>query len=617
MLKKKITSEEKSKQSRLPDHVREFLRLINKLYNKRIVLGAFGLWMILLILPEGFVADHLNLRRALENGSFTRVIQSFITAFGFLVTVLVLCYGFLRDRFRRLALGEFLDNSYTIVLISSFISIFIFNILSSIYIDSHGFSHTSLNFAYFSLSLSIAYFIIFLPLAFYSIWYADSQVSIQKYTERLQLSNFPKYPYNEITIEPDEHNPLNVLVNLSRIFVDKEDYHSAKALIFLVQQKIESLIGNSHDRVMIGSLFTGQKLIWESIINKAIQKKEYVLVERVFTMVRLYHFHFSQKKIPLLYLEELTFYTENLLERMIKEGSGSTVEQILIDFEKILEDHYDNSSPKEDQLWDLMDYYGQNPPARDPVTNWNQLDAVELQWQKIVHTIPNVFSLTLTNSMQTKNLTVFRRALGSVSHLLMVVMNSKMGQFQKAWILRDLLGVLHVHQIEGLTKGFVTETYNIEWVRSHQMKIMVEEDLFCKKQVLESTSEFFIELSNIGKLDKEVLNVLSSLGRMCASNYSLQSCKNTLSYILRFFKHLQTELEKDKSQNLELYIFLRESISSFVKFHQKPLTGLWKKVGENMQTNIDNALIESLEKILQTFSNDQLDQRVVRINWTE
>ena len=409
-MQKKRTNTEKSNQRKLHDHVREFLRLINKLYNKTIVLSAFGLWMILFVFPEGFVADHLNLRRALENGSFTRVIQSFITAFGFLVTVLVLCYGFLRDRFRRLALDEFLDNTYTVVLISSFISIFIFNILSSVYIDSHGFSHTSLNFAYFSLFLSIAYFIIFLPLAFYSIWHADSQVSIQKYTKRLDLSHFPKYPYNEITIEPDEHNPLNVLISLSRVFVDKEDYHTVKALIFLVQQKIESLIGDSHDRVMIGSLLTGQKLIWESVINKAIQKKEYLLIERVFTMVRLYHFHFSQKKIPLLYLEVLTFYIENLLERMIKEGAGNSVEQILIDFEKILEDHYNNSSPKEDQLWDLMDYYGQHPPARDPVANWHQLDATELQWQKIVHTIPNVFSLTLTNTMQTKNLTYFPKS---------------------------------------------------------------------------------------------------------------------------------------------------------------------------------------------------------------
>jgi hypothetical protein len=71
MHKKNKTSEGNSKQSTHLDHVRELLRLINKLYNKSIVLGAFGLWMILLILPEGFVADHLNLRRALENGSFT------------------------------------------------------------------------------------------------------------------------------------------------------------------------------------------------------------------------------------------------------------------------------------------------------------------------------------------------------------------------------------------------------------------------------------------------------------------------------------------------------------------------------------------------------------------
>ena len=152
---------------------------------------------------------------------------------------------------------------------------------------------------------------------------------------------------------------------------------------------------------------------------------------------------------------------------------------------------------------------------------------------------------------------------------------------------------------------------------SYQMKSIVEENLFCKKQIFESTSEFFIELLNIGKLDKDALNVLSSLGRMCASNYSLDSCKETLSYILRLFKHLQTELAKDKSRNLELYVFLRESISSFIKFHQEPLVGLWKKVGQNTQAKIDNALVESLEKILQTFSSDQLDRRVVRINWAE
>ena len=582
---------------------REFLRLSFRLYDYRILLATTLVWLVIYLFPEGNVPDYFNLKRTIEAGTFTRTLQSFIATFGFLVTILILGYGFLRERFRRLALKEFLKNRYSVVLASSFISVLIFNIISSVYIDSHDFSHTCLNFAYCSLIISITYFIAFLPLALFSIANTDSQFPIQEYLNELRAEHFPKKPSKEFIIEHDETNPIIVLSNISRVFIDKDDHHSVSTLILLSQQRIDGLIGNSKDSDIVRSYLTGQKIIWESIVNKAIQKKEYKILEKIFLSIRIYHYQFAQKKIPLLYLEELTFFIHNTTERLVKENIGDAVERLILDFEQILEHHYENSVPNEKEIWDLMDYYQQNPAPKDHFQDRSQAHLIDAQWDQISSNIPYIFSIILSNSIETKNITIFERTLSAMTHLITVAQISNMGLFQKAWVIRELLDDLNYYQIQGFKRGVLKDTYHVEWINTSDMTSIIDDNAFYKKDILESTSRFFIELMSLEKLHPETINFMSSIGRHCANSLAKAAHYiEILEYILKVFIYLKTEIELDKQKNVDSYEALRTGIESFIKFQKMSRIRGWQEGMSLENQNIDNDLIEKLESLLKEFS---------------
>lgn len=204
--------------------MRGALSFLNKVYNPKILFPLFIIWIIFATIPFGFVPDIFGLERALKNDTYIKVTLSFISVFSFLITILVLSYGFLREKFRRLTLNEFLQNRATNTLVSIFISAFLINIFSAIYLDNRVITNNALNIAYYSLTLSICYFIGFIPLALVSISNSDSQQLIDRQIEKIQLRDFPSYRSHDLEITSNEHNPLNILINLIRVFSSKDDF---------------------------------------------------------------------------------------------------------------------------------------------------------------------------------------------------------------------------------------------------------------------------------------------------------------------------------------------------------------------------------------------------------
>ncbi len=593
-----------------------------KIYNYKVVVSGLLIWLILLLLPDGYFLDNLNLRKAIENGTFTRILLSFISVFGFLMTVLILTYGFLREKFRRLALKEFLANRFANLLISLFIVIFILNIFSAIYLDSHSVTHTSLNLAYYSLYLSTLYIAIFLPMAFMSIAQADSQGVFGKYLSELKPEHFPKYPYNELTITHDESNPIVVLANLCRGLIDKDDFHSINAIVFSTQKRIEDLIGSSVDRTFIGSLLTGQKIIWESIVHKAIQKKEYAIIVNLLTAHSFYHVHFSKNRIPLLYLEELSFFMKALVERLVKEDVAEVVEQVLFSYEKILENHYNNSAPPQEKIRDLKFMLGEEDRFTGGEFSLGKQEEsinVNLQWQKLHSDIPYVFSIILSKSIEEKNQVIFERAIMSIPSLIHSAYRSKMGQLQKAFIIRSLAGKLHYYQVEALKNEVIKETFGLKsMLDTFTITEMIDENFAHKKFVLESSMEFLIDLFKIKKLDTDQINLLGAIGRHCANKYSESvSQKETFKYIIKVAKYFKALFEADLDANAKNYIALREAVESFDKFHKMASLTTWKPGQDEVKKETDPALIDEIAKLLAEFKPISLQELPRTISWDD
>lgn len=595
------------------------MRSAFRIYDYRILLGSLTMWGVLLLLPNGFIKDYLNLEKVIETGVMTRIILSFTSFFGFLITILILTYGLLREKFRRLTLNEFLENKYSIFLISSFVCVFLINIFSAIYINSREVSHVSLNLSYYSLFLSILYFFTFLPIAFISISYTDSQSLIEKHLKKLDINQISEYRAHELTTTLDERNPFTVLMNLARFFTEKDDFHSVTVIIFSTQKRIEELIDSSRNREEIGRYLSGQKLIWEAIVHKAFQKKDYDVINNIFLANSLYHYYFSKKEIPLLFLEEIKYFIEGVAERLVQENLTENVEQVNIYFERILEFHYNHSLPPEDEIRDIVRFKNKYSKKKElPKSSSSYNIDVSLQWQNVYSDIPHIFSTILSQAIESKSLIIFERSLDSVQQLISTAYNSSLGEFQKAWVIKLLVGKLYYFQIEAIKKGLIKDSISLKAFNHFLQDTIVEEDFFYKKELLVSSSEFLLDLFKIGKLDlrNPHLNFLGGLGRHCSNNFiESETYRETLYYIIKVINHLKLMFEKSLSENSINYKELKLDIESFIQFHKEPIQRKWNFPTSDQKNEVDSKLICKLQSLLSEFKEIQESETNNRIEW--
>jgi hypothetical protein len=591
-----------------------------KLYDWRIVGSVLVIPVVLIYLPKGNVPDYLGLTKSIEAGLFTRITISFISVFSFLVTVLLLGYGFLREKFRRLTLKEFLENRWIKLLISSFISVFLVDIFATIYLDSHEFSHNSLNIAYFSLISSVVYFVGFVPLALLAVASTDSLDLVGKYIAKFETKHFPEYRSHELLITGNELNPIVIVNGLSRSFAERDDFHSINSILFTTQTKIEELIGESKDRELIGRYLAGQRIIWDTIVHKAFQKKEFSVIERVYMMVSLYHHHFSEKEIPLLYLEEIRSFVNALMERLVDENVHTVVQDALMTIEKVIEFHYKKSVPKQEVLYELIYFFEKTEenhkkayanPGKDRVRMDNNM-----QWNQICSDIPYIFSVAIRKAIDKKNRVIVDAVLHSIKHLIHASYISDMGEYQKAWIARMESGTFYYYQIEAIKANLIAKDIEIMGLDSFVLDKMIDSNSVAKKYLFISTGEFMIDLHELGKLNLASFNFMGSIGRHCANNYHLPGAKESFEFVLNMVNYFKTEFETELVKHSKNYLTLKDEVESFIKFHEmKPL--MQTKLGEKDQKNenLDGVLIDRLKKLLGEFKEVPVNAKTKGINW--
>jgi hypothetical protein len=595
------------------------MKIFFKLYDWRIIAAVFLILATLIYFPPGFVPDYLSLEKSITSGLFTRITISFISVFSFLVTVLILGYGFLREKFRRLTLKEFVDNKWISSLVTFFISVFLVDIFASIYLDNHEFSHNSLNVAYFSLALSIIYFTGFIPYALLAVASTDSPELIGKHIESFELKFFPEYRTHELLITSDELNPIAVVNGLSRSFAEKDDFHSINAIIFSSQSKIEELISASKDRKLIGRYLAGQRIIWDTIIHKAFLKKEFAVISNIFLCVQSYHSYFSEKKIPLLYLEEIESFVKSLTERLADENIHNVVRDALMTFERIIENHYEKSIPKEEEIHELIYFFEKTEENYqkaygNPGLNRTRMDT-HSQWEQIYSDLPYIFSIALRKSIEKKNRAIFDDALNSIAHLNHAAYISNMGNYQKAWIARMQSMDFYYYQLEAIKAQLITKDIEIKSMDS-VLDRMIDSNSLSKKYIFISTGEFMTELYEIGKLNLSSFNFIGAIGRHCSNNYESVGAQESLEYILKLVHYFKNAFEKNLDRDVKNYVYLKEEVESFIKWHaMKPFKAT--KIGEKdaKNENLDNALIERLKTLLAAFKEVKLSEAEANIDW--
>ena len=380
------------------------------------------------------------------------------------------------------------------------------------------------------------------------------------------------------------------------------------------------LIGDSKDRELIGRYLSGQRIIWDTIVHKAFQKKEFSVISNIFLCVSSYHSYFSKKKIPLLYLEEMRSFTHSLMERLVDENIHNVVRDALMTFEKILENHYENSIPKEEEIHELIYFFEKteenykkaygNPGANNVRIETN------LQWQQIYADIPYIFSIAIRKSLDKKNRVIFDDALNSIKHIAHAAYISNMGDFQKAWIVRMQSSEFYYYQLEAIKSKLLTEDIHLESFDPFVLDRMIDSNSISKKYVFVSTGEFLVDLHKLNKLNLRSFNFIGAIGRHCTNSYDLPGAKESFEYILKLVDYFKNAFEIDLDKNADNYKVLKEEVESFIKFHKMQPFRV-AKIGDkdSDNENIDNALIDRLEKLLADFKEIKVNETKGNLSW--
>ena len=154
-------------------------------------------------------------------------------------------------------------------------------------------------------------------------------------------------------------------------------------------------------------------------------------------------------------------------------------------YKKILEYHYDNSTPPESELKELLHFFEQSENSYNSAykrNHWRDRSDLESQWSQIYSGIPYFFKIILYKAIETKNLIRFDRLIGVIPHLIHVVFNSKMGDKQKAWIIRMLAGELSYFQMLGFKKKLEIE--QIKTLDSFVVDRMIDTNSLSKEFLL-------------------------------------------------------------------------------------------------------------------------------------
>lgn len=362
-----------------------------------------------------------------------------------------------------------------------------------------------------------------------------------------------------------------------------------------MNDKILSLIDENPERNYIGSVYGIYSDTLHAFISELISQNDEKTLKTIWIIISLNHKHFSDKKIQLLYLEEFDFFTKNFIDSILNAQLDNVTKFGLTQIENILKYHYSNSLPDQSKISMIMDVFEQKRIEHN-VT-------IELQWQKISSDIPYYFTTILRKSIELKNVNVFSSTLYNLDYLASeVIRNEAIGEYQKAFILYDLLSDFFYYQIEAFKNNLYSRSKEIKFPSTDICNKAIEIDGVYKKRLLSMVSDFYIELYKIKKLDFSTMfpNYFGAIGRTCANKYhESQSYKESLKYILKAFKYLKKEFEKELNDNIKNYSILKSEVESFVNFHER---------STNFRTNdkkedalIDKKLLKKLHKILDSF----------------
>ena len=496
---------------------------------------AILFYLLLYFFPNPFIPDLVNLSKNNNTSTYlATIISGMASISGLLIAIVLIAFEFYKSNLKKIYLKYFIGNQYLILLVTSFITVFIYSAISLLIIsDTSPSNNSELTISY----LSIISFILLIPSTFFYsyklVQSLDINTVIDDYLKMLsfddiylldQNSNIYFKEKGDKKIEIDyvklvDEDKLEILQTLLIHQLNNDNRIKAQVILNKIARKFENFILSKKEEKLQYNYISHQyryanfltTTLSEVYDNSKLNK---LTLQNVLHNVVQFYKAYNTKKLPLAYLEP---FGEKLFDNLFNlyEGDEVEIEKILESVKKIIFGYIKFNQPSEKVILDLdPDYVSENGALPESVSDLDENNNYRYSWDKFNERYPNYFYLQLNKTIRLKNESFFYSIL-SIYHK--IIFNTRWDNnlenkyLKSRWIIRHFMYLIGTYQT-AIERDLIFKINSYDVLPDYYLIKLFKKEERCSRKILNEYLRLIIWLNRNGKLKYDVLNGIYSLG---------------------------------------------------------------------------------------------------------
>ncbi|WP_109435649.1 hypothetical protein [Aquimarina sp. AU119] len=309
--------------------------------------------------------------------------------------------------------------------------------------------------------------------------------------------------------------------------------------------------------------------LWRENSKTAIRVNDFSYFEMVWRLVSDSYVYFSDKRAPLLHLQEIDMFLNLDFIKMHRNNNISLPLSSAIDFiETAFKTNILNNCPKQNSLTHLNRMYDKNESIEHSVDD-------ELQWSALVDII-YVIGKIQKSAIELDDKDLFEKCARSIESNCadLFYFDNSLGNRQKGYITYRLLTSSFYNSSLALEQGLYEDTLDCFYIPERLIVNLIENndfDIRDVKVILINLGHYLIQANTMKKLHVDTgfgtLNDFCMIGIHCVKNYrNNKKARKTVKYVIKVLKYLKEDIEKSSvNENAKVYLKTKSKFEHFVR----------------------------------------------------
>lgn len=542
-----------------------------------------------LLFPAKFIPDYFRIGK-LENSKL--ILRTIITVqgsiFGILFAVIILHFNLSKEVFGRGVSNifqEYRKQFYFCIFIITNICVsfmtllllesnLIINLITPVYLCS----------LLFLLAIILVY-----PVLLLSFKKQDTSSQISKLIhsiekEHFTISNYRKSQNELNQVKEIEKNPIYILRETALNVLQKDDTLLVQLIIKQTSVKAIKILEDKNSSILPIQVIGSFNIIWDVIFQKAIEKKNYSVLNYAWVIYNCFFKHILNNKKQIQEYEELILIFKNFLSKIVEGGFNQVVKNSMRHIANSIIFQIKNNCPKENEISDIRYYFEKDFESKI------QHDFIKnQQWNFITHEMINIFPYILDRSLSCKNQEIFNDTQWAYSFFILDISQEEIGEKLKHLIIIDAFSTSYYKCQLALEKNLFNNTDEIKVFRVEDLFEWLKDDKTYFKRCFSIVSDFVLECcekEQFGNMYYWHFN-FGAIGRKCAIEYNNhQKYAECLNYIIEIYSRLRVYFEKNLNRDGLKYLNIIEELNSFIAYHKQDNYNLNQELIENINNEI-------------------------------